>query len=224
MSGLSVKPFRFGLLALLGPLLGGCFSIDQTLDARRANEAVFEVRAAVPASTLIAAQSVPLLAGRPFCADKAAAEKLGLTVTVETFTEGDSQICMMKARGPLETIAHVAADKSYLPKDAPPQADALTYLLEPSGPDVWTLTVTLKPPAELAMLAGSDDFARAAQTMVFGPLDGRGVNWAVEAAEILDSTGTVNPARTRAEFRLPLQEVLNKPQPEYRFVTKFRAP
>ena len=223
ISGLPVKPLRFSLIALLAPLLGGCFSIDQTLDARNASTAMFEVRAAVPASTLAAAQNVPGLAGRPFCADKGAAEKLGLTVTVETFTEGENQICVMKARGPMETIARVAADKSYLPKDAPSQANALTYLLEPSGSGVWTLTMSLKPPAELRALSGNDDMTRAAQAMIFGSLTGRGVNWAVEAAEVLESTGTVNPNRTRAEYQLPLQNVLSNPQPEYRFVTKFRS-
>lgn len=219
----SLKPLHLCLIALLAPLLGGCFSIDQTLDARNANDATFEVRAAVPASTLAAAQSVPGLSGRPFCADKEIAEKLGLTVTVETFTEGENQICVMKARGPMETIARVAADRSYLPKDAPPQANALTYLLEPSGSGVWTLTVNLKPPAEIRALSGNDDMTRAAQAMIFGSLTGRGVNWAVEAVEILESTGTVNPDRTRAEYHLPLQSVLTSPQPEYRFVTRFRS-
>jgi len=218
-----VKPLRFSLIALLAPLLGGCFSIDQTLDARNASEGVFEVRASVPASTIAAAQNVPGLGGRPFCADKNAAEKLGLTVTVDTFTEGENQICVMTARGPMETIARVAADKSYLPKDAPPQANALSYLLEPAGSGVWTLTMTLVPPAEIRALSGNDDMTRAAQTMIFGSLTGRGVNWAVEAVEILESTGTVNPDRTRAEYQLPLQSILNNPQPEYRFVTRFRT-
>lgn len=217
-----MKPLPFAGLALLAPLLAGCFSVEQTLDART-SEAAFEVRASVPASTLAAAQSVPGLAGRAFCADKAAAEKLGLSVTVETYTEGENEICEMKARGPIETIAKVAREKSYLPKDAPPQANALTYLLEPSGGNVWTLTVNLTPPAELKALAGTDNLTRAAQAMIFGSMQGRGVTWAVEAREILESTGTVNESRTRAEFLLPLQDFLNAPQPEYSFVTRFRT-
>ena len=209
-------------LAALTLVLGGCFDVDQTLRVAGEDDAVFEVRAAVPSSTIAAAQQYPGLAGRPFCADKEAAEKLGLDVSVETYTEGDHQICVMQARGALDQIAQVSADKSYLPKDAPPQARAQTYLLERAGDGLWRLTVTLVTPAELMLFTGTSDMAKSAQAMMFGSVEGRGVTFAVEAAEIVESTGAVSPERTRAEFRLPLPALLAAPQPEYRFVTTFR--
>lgn len=216
-------PFRrLALLAALTLALGGCFNVDQTLKATGPDEASFEVRAAVPATTIAAAQNIPGVAGRPFCADKDAAEKLGLTVTVDTYTEGADQICVMKARGPMATIAKVAEEKSYLPKDAPPQAQALSYTLEDAGSGLWRLTMTLTPPAELKMIAGSDDITRMTQTAIFGSTDGKGITWGVEASEIVDSTGNVSPDKKRAEFKLPLGDLLAKPEPEYRFVTTFR--
>lgn len=218
-----MHPARFALIAALSLGLGGCFDIDQTLRVTNANEAVFEVRAAAPSSTIAAAQNVPGLAGRPFCADKEAAEKLGLQVTVETTTEGPDQICIMQARGPLAAIAKAAADKSYLPKDAPASAtNALSYILEPAGSGLWRLTVLLVPPPEVTALAGTDEMTKTAQAMIFGSTAGKGIGWAVEAEEISDSTGTVSPDKTRAEFEIPLSEILAKPQPEYRFVTTFR--
>jgi hypothetical protein len=219
-----MRPARIALLAALSLGLAGCFDIDQTLKVGNANEAMFEVRAAVPASTIAAAQQVPGLAGRPFCADKEAAEKLGLQVTVETTAEGPNQICIMQARGSLAQIAKVAADKSYLPKDAPASAGtALTYLLEPAGTDLWRLTVVLTPPPELTALSGSDEITKAAQAMIFGATAGKGITWAVEAAEIVDSTGTVDAQKLRAEYEVPLDELLSKPKPEYRFVTTFKV-
>jgi hypothetical protein len=218
-----MRPDRFALIAALSLALGGCFDIDQTLRITSANDAVFEVRAAVPSSTIAAAQNVPGLAGRPFCADKEAAEKLGLQVTVETLTEGADQLCIMKARGSLAAIGKAAADKSYLPKDAPASAtNALTYLLEPAEGGLWRLTVLLVPPPEVTALAGTDEMMKTAQAMIFGSTAGKGISWAVEAKEIADSTGTVSPEKTRAEFEIPLSEILAKPQPEYRFVTTFR--
>lgn len=219
-----MRPARLALLAALSLGLAGCFDIDQTLKVADANMAMFEVRAAVPASTIAAAQQVPGLEGRPFCADKDAAEKLGLQVTVETAAEGPNQVCIMQARGSLAQIAKVAADKSYLPKDAPASAgNALTYLLEPAGTDLWRLTVVLTPPPELTALSGVDEITKAAQTMIFGTTAGKGINWAVEAAEIVDSTGTVDAQKLRAEYEIPLDELLSKPQPEYRFVTTFKV-
>ncbi|BCJ91154.1 hypothetical protein IZ6_18890 [Terrihabitans soli] len=214
---------RFAPLAALCLALGGCFDVGQTLKVTSESEAVFEVRAAVPASTIAAAQSVPGLADRPFCADKEAAEKLGLKVTVETMAEGPDQICLMKAQGSLAQIAKVAADKSYLPKDAPPTAgNALVYDLEPAGGGLWRLTVVLSPPPEVQALAGADEITKAAQSMIFGSTAGKGIGWAVEAKEIVESSGTVSPDKTRAEFEVPLSELLSKPEPEYRFVTTFR--
>jgi hypothetical protein len=216
-------PARFALIAALSLGLGGCFDVDQTLRVTGANEAVFEVRAAVPSSTIAAAQSIPGLADRPFCADKAAAEKLGLKVTVDVTTEGTDQICIMKAQGSLDAIAKAAADKSYLPKDAPASAtNALTYLLEPAGGGLWRLTVLLVPPPEVAAMAGADEMTKAAQAMIFGSVEGKGISWAVDAKEIVESTGTVSPDKLRAAFEIPLSEILATPQPEYRFVTTFR--
>ncbi len=218
-----MHPARFALIAGFCLALGGCFDLDQTLRVTSEKDAVFEVRAAVPASTIAAAQQVPGLSGRPFCGDKEAAEKLGLTVTVETTAEGPDQICLMRARGSLAQIAKVAADKSYLPKDAPTSAaTALTYLLEPAGGGLWRLTIVLVPPPEMTALAGGDELTKAAQAMIFGTTAGKGISWAVEAREITESTGTVLPEKTRAEFELPLNEVLANPRPEYRFVTTFR--
>lgn len=218
-----MRPARFALIAALSLVVGGCFDIDQTLRVASESDAVFEVRAAVPSSTIAAAQQVPGLAGRPFCADKDAAEKLGLQVTVETKTEGENLICVMKARGSLARIAKVAADKSYLPKDAPTSAStALTYLVEPVGGGLWRLTIVLVPPSELKALSGSDDITKAAQAMIFGSTAGKGISWAVEAKAITESTGTVSPEKTRAAFEIPLSALLSKPQAEYRFVTTFR--
>jgi hypothetical protein len=213
--------FRPVLIAALSLALAGCFNVDQTLRVTSESDAVFEVRAAVPTSTIEAAKQI---AGgdRPFCADKAAAEKLGLAVTVDVTTVGEDQVCVMKARGTLAAIAKVAADKSYLPKDAPPGSDALTYTLEPAGSGLWRLTVVLVPPPQLAALSGGDDMMKAAQAMIFGSTAGKGVGWAVEASEIAESTGTVSPDKKRAEFKLPLNNLLTKPQKEYRFVTTFR--
>jgi hypothetical protein len=218
-----MHPARFALLAALSLGLAGCFDIGQTLRVTSENDAVFEVRAAVPSSTIAAVQQVPGLEGRPFCADKEAAEKLGLQVTVETSIEGPNNICVMRARGSLAQIAKVAQDKSYLPKDAPAHAaTALTYLLEPADGGLWRLTVLLDPPQEITALAGADDITRAAQAMIFGATAGKGISWAVEAKEIAETTGTVSPDKTRAEFKIPLDDILSKPQPEYRFVTTFR--
>jgi hypothetical protein len=218
-----MRPARFALIAALCFGLGGCFDIDQTLKVSGESDAVFEVRAAVPSSTIAAAQNVPGLADRPFCADKAAAEKLGLQVSVEVTTEGPDQICIMKARGSLDAIAKAAADKSYLPKDAPASAtNALTYLLEPAGGGLWRLTVLLVPPPEVTALAGADEMTKTAQAMIFGSVAGKGIGWAVEAKEIVDSTGTISPDKLRAEFEIPLSDILASPQPEYRFVTTFR--
>lgn len=218
------KSGRFALIAALSLGLAGCFDIDQTLKVSNADTAMFEVRAAVPASTIAAAQQVPGIAGRPYCADKEAAEKLGLEVTVETAAEGADQICIMQARGSLAQIAKVAADKSYLPKDAPTSAaTALTYLLEPAGTDLWRLTIVLTPPPELTALSGVDEITKAAQTMIFGTTAGKGITWAVEAAEIVNSTGTVDAQKLRAEFEIPLTELLSDPKPEYRFDTTFKV-
>jgi hypothetical protein len=217
------KSGRFALIAALSLGLAGCFDIDQTLKVSSEKDAVFEARAALPATTIAAAQQVSGLEGRPFCANKEATEKLGLQVTVETATEGPDQVCTMRAHGSLAQIAQAAHDKAYLPSDAPASAStALTYVLEPAGGGLWRLSVLLTPPPELTVLAGADELTRAAQSMIFGSTAGKGVSWAVEAKEIVDSTGTISPDKTRAEFKIPLDEFLAKPQPEYRFVTTFR--
>jgi hypothetical protein len=219
-----MKYARLAVLALLAPLLSACFSVDQTLQVAGENNAVLEVRAALPASVIaMAQQKYAPAAGKTFCADKGAAEKAGLVVSVESRTEGDNEVCVMKAKGTLAAIAKAAADKSYLPKDAPSQTNALAYALERQGPGLWRLTVTLTPPAEFLALTGSDDMKATMQTMIFGSVEGRGLSWAVAADEIVESTGTVAPDRKRAEFSIPLGDMLAKPQKEYRFVTTFRT-
>jgi hypothetical protein len=219
-----MKYSRLAMLAVLAPLLSACFTVDQTLQVASEGDATLEVRAALPASVIaMAQQKYAPASGKSFCADKGAAEKAGLVVSVENRTEGENEVCIMKAKGTLAAIAKAAADKSYLPKDAPSQTNALAYALERQGPGLWRLTVSLKPPAEFMAFAGSDDMKMAAQAMIFGNVEGRGLSWAIAADEIVESTGTVAPDKKRAEFSIPLGDMLTKPKKEYRFVTTFRT-
>jgi hypothetical protein len=213
---------RLAVLALLAPLLSACFTVDQTLRVASDTDAVLEVRAALPAAVAAMAEA-KYAKGKPFCADKGATEKHGLTVTVESRIEGDNQVCVMKAQGTLAQIAKTAADKAMLPPDATDQAKALTYALEQQSPGVWKLSMTLTPPPEFIAFAGSDDMKVAAQAMIFGDVKGRGLSWAITADEIVESSGTVSADRTRAEFAIPLGDMLTKPQPSYSFVTTFRT-
>ena len=218
-----MKAFRWAAIALVAPLLTACLDVEQTLQVDSERRAALEVTLSVAPSIIAMAQQYPQAAGRDFCTQPLKPNVHGLALTVQSSTRGEEQVCVMRASGTLAAIAQVLNDKLYLPHNAPPQAKALEYRLEDQGGGVWRLAMTLTPPPELLALAGTTDMARSAQMMMLGPVDGRAITWSVSADGIVDSTGEISADGRRAEFSVPLPDVLARPQASYSFETTFRV-
>jgi len=206
------------------PLLAGCLDMNQDLAFTADGQATMQMRMAMDASILALAAEEDGTVN--FCdTDDMTDIPQDVTVDVERSTEGDNEVCVVTASGPIESLA-AALNEGGLGtgNDEADQSGQITLTDEGDGVYVFNVAIDAGEALGAGEDAGDPDaqaMQEAMMQMALAYTAGRTLSWSVTAPRIVHTTGELSADGRTATYSLALSDLFTMPEAGYGFTARF---
>lgn len=195
-------------------LLAGCFEADQDLIVEKDGSATFRTRMAMEASLLQMPE-----ADQDFCVEEDVPDVEGISLKQERYSEGNMEVCLVTAEGPLDRMAEWIEQADHHPAGADGEvSEGPTITLKRDGSD-YIFSVHLESSA--LDMGGSEEMMEEMKPMILAAFGDRALGWSVTAPEIKETNGQLSEDGTTASYSIPLVSLMEGSGTEHSFEVRF---